>query len=64
MFKGMYGQSEADEVLGPDSEYDDMRRVRFYLNASKVNDSNQVTYYLSLINDFSLAEANIILYVM
>eukprot|EP00111_Clytia_hemisphaerica_P002468 TCONS_00007064-protein len=26
-FAAMYGHSEVDEVLGPDSEYDDMRRV-------------------------------------
>ena len=24
----MYGQSEADDVLGTDSEYDDLRRVK------------------------------------
>ena len=29
-FKNQYSQEEADEILGPDTDHDDQRRVSIY----------------------------------
>ena len=40
----MYGKSEAEETLGKDSEYDDLRRVTIYFVSQPISAHSYILY--------------------